>query len=196
MIRIRRIQNDVDLLKALQLGAKAFMQKDPLFLEENVPMDDFISYYYSIKSTIMNSPFSYALYFNNEIKASFIGLPAIFTYTHEVPKSMEYYHEFFGKKYEEYMKLFNKEKCLYVVFTASHYKGGWKLLHTKLFKDLKNEGYNEIYYETSKHINTKLFQRHSIEANWNTKKLSDEYYKDKVKVEFYRAKFNGTFDSI
>jgi len=191
MIAVRRIQNDVELLKALKLSAKAFMENDPLFLSNKVPIDDFISYYYSIKNTIMNSPFSYALYFNNEIKARFIGLPTIFTYTHEIPKSMEYYDEFFGKKYEEHMKLINKEKCFYPVFTASFYKGGAKLLYTKLFKDLRKEGFNEMYYEMSNPINTKVFHRYGNEANWNKmEKLSDEYYKDKIKVEFYKAKFN------
>ena len=188
---IRKIQNEIELLKALNLCASAFMKKDPLFLSENVPIKDFVDYFFSIKNTILKSPFTYALYDeNDQIKASFIGLPAFFKYQHYVPKSMQYYDDFFGAKFEKYIKLCNTEKCFYPLFTGSFYKGGARLMYIQSFKDLLGLGYQEMYYEVSNPVNGKIWNRYAEEFKWKVIRLPDAFYKNQIKIEFCRAEFN------
>ena len=188
MAIVRKIQNEKELYKALNLCAEAFMKKDPLFLFDKVPIKDFIDYYFSIKSSILQSPIAYALFDNNEIKATFIGLPTTFMYQHIVPKSMGDYDEFFGKKYEENIKFINKKKSFYAFFTASLYKGGARLIYNQSFKDFKEFGYEEIYYEISNPVNGVLFRKFAEEFNWEVTVLSEEFYKNKIKIEFCKAK--------
>ena len=187
MALVRKIQNEKELYKALTLCAEAFMKKDPLFLFEKVPIKDFVDYYFSIRDSILKSPIAYALFDKNEIKATFIGLPANFKYQHIVPKTMGDYDEFFGKKYEENMKFLNLEKCFYAFFTASLYKGGARLIYNQSFKDFRELGYEEIYYEISNPVNGMLFRKFAEEFKWEVTVLAEEFYKEKIKIEFCKA---------
>lgn len=187
MAIVRKIQNQTELWKALNLCAEAFLKKDPIFLFDKVPIKDFVDYYFSIRSSILHSPIAYALFDNNEIKATFIGLPATFKYQHMVPKSMVDYDEFFGKKYEENIKFLNEEKCFYAFFTASLYKGGARLIYNQCFKDFGEYGFEEIYYEISNPVNGKLFRKFAEEFKWEVTVLTEEFYKKKIKIEFCKA---------
>ena len=190
MLSIRTIKTETELLSALKLAGHAFSTKCPLFLLEKISSTDFITYYFSINTLILQSKFSYAFYFSDEIKASFICLPASFSYNHSVPASMQYYDNFFSYHFDKNQKFINKDKCIYGLFLGSEYPGAGKLLYTRTFEDMRKEGIEELYWEMTNPINTNilcnLLKDHK---DCQLIKFEEAFYKNKLKIDFFLTKF-------
>ena len=179
-------------MSSLFVSAEAFSQKCPLFQLENIPAKDFVKFYSSIKTEILASPFSYILTINDQVKASFVCLPASCAHEHEVPESMRDYNEFFTTKFQENMKFFNLEKCIYGLFLGSTHPGAGKILYSKLFDDMGKYGYTQVYWEMSNPINTKTLNRFGRELEGlKIDLINQAYFKEKVRVDFFLTNCNN-----
>lgn len=181
---VRKIHSENDLTKSLEICAKAFSAKCPLFLLDKIPASDFISYYTSIKKAIFLSPFTYSLSVENEIKAALVSIPSNFIYEHKTPPSMQYYDNFFSTKFEENKKFFDINKTNYALFLGSEWSGAGKIIFTHLFEDMKKLGFKYMYCEMSNPINTKTLKKFNLEGNLKMELIREDLYRDKIKVDF------------
>jgi hypothetical protein len=183
---VNKIKQEVELLQSLKICGEAFNKKCPLFLFENIPASDFMTYYYSIKSIILDSPFSYSLSLNNQMKAAFVCIPCLKAPKHEVPKSMVDYDEYFNRKFEENKSFMNEEKCLYGLFLGSMIPGAGKILYSRTFEDMKKEGFTQMYWEMSNPWNTHILNKLGRELNGlKIDLIHQDFYKKKIKVDFF-----------
>lgn len=182
---IRKITKEIELKHSLEIAAKAFSEKCPIFLLEKIPASDFIDYYFSIKQVILASPFAYSLFIENEIKAAFVSIPANFTHQHIAPPSMKFYDNFFSSKFEENKKFFNLNRCVYGLFLGSQFSGAGKILYNKMFKDMQELGYDQIYWEMSNPLNTKTLNKFKNDLNIQIEQINEAMYREKIKVDFF-----------
>lgn len=182
---IKKITKEIDLKRSLEISAIAFSEKCPIFVLEKIPASDFIDYYFSIKNVILASPFSYSLSFENEIKAAFVCIPASFNHEHIAPPSMKFYDNFFSSKFEENKRFFNLNKCVYGLFLGSQFPGAGKILYKKMFKDMGELGYDEMYWEMSNPLNTNNLNKFKNDSNIKIQHINEAMYRDKIKVDFF-----------
>ena len=184
-ISINKIKTELDLKQCLEISAKAFCEKCPIFLLEKIPPNDFISYYSSIKTVIFKSPFAYGLSFQNEIKAAFICIPVKYSHKHITPASMKFYDDFFSSKFEENKRFFDLNKCVYGLFLGSEFPGAGKILYTKIFEDMDKLGYDQMYWEMSNPINTKTLNKFQSDPNLKIQLIHQAMYREKINVDFF-----------